>query len=104
MNCDVGPMALTGSTRMQSATTLMYAKSLAVLGCDWMRKLKSKKDISFREYALNNLNQFIEYVRNHDFAKMVPFVEYESQLYKEDKFITYYSDPYYAISILGDTT
>ena len=82
MNCDVGPMALTGSTRMQSATILMYAKSLAVLGCDWLRNRKANKETSFRDYAIGNLDNFIYYVKKHDFSKMAPFVEYEAKLYQ----------------------
>ena len=37
INCNVGYMALAGSTRMQSTTILMYAIGLTLLGCDKMR-------------------------------------------------------------------
>lgn len=40
INCNVGCMALAGSTRMQSTTILMHAIGIALLGCDRMRKIR----------------------------------------------------------------
>jgi N-acetylmuramic acid 6-phosphate etherase len=40
INCNVGEMALAGSTRMQSTTILMYAIGLSLIGCD---KIRNKK-------------------------------------------------------------
>ena len=40
INCNVGYMALAGSTRMQSTTILMYAIGLTLVGCDRMRIVK----------------------------------------------------------------
>lgn len=40
INCNVGYMALAGSTRMQSTTILMHGIGLALLGCDKIRKLR----------------------------------------------------------------
>ena len=40
INCNVGQMALAGSTRMQATTILMHAIGIALLGCDKIRQKK----------------------------------------------------------------
>ena len=50
INCNVGHMALAGSTRMQSTTILMHAIGIALLGCDRLRHQKYAGK-SWREYA-----------------------------------------------------
>ena len=63
-------MALAGSTRMQSTTILMYAIGLTLLGCDWIRKIKLKKELPWKDYAVNNVDKFLKYMRETDFSSL----------------------------------
>jgi N-acetylmuramic acid 6-phosphate etherase len=51
INCNVGEMALAGSTRMQSTTILMHAIGIALLGCDRLRGIRFGGFKNWREYA-----------------------------------------------------
>lgn len=50
------------------------------------------------------MNRLLSYIEGHDFTMMRPLLEEETQIYKKGQLITYITDPYYAISILTDTT
>ncbi len=93
INVTVGPMALTGSTRMQATTILMYYVGLAMWYYD--------REFSLIELEVKNIISFIEKT-NFDFLK--PFIERESAIYKEEGYIFYETDTYLGISILTDTT
>lgn len=54
----------------------MYAIGLALLGCDWVRKIKVKEETTWRQYAENNVNSFLDYVKTHDFSGLAPLIEY----------------------------
>lgn len=54
INCNVGEMALAGSTRMQSTTILMHAIGLTLLGCDRLRQL-TNPDVNWKQYAKKNV-------------------------------------------------
>ena len=43
-------------------------------------------------------------MKNTDFNAIEKWIEHESGLYKNKQHITYHTIPYYAISILTDTT
>ena len=67
INCNVGHMALAGSTRMQSTTILMYAIGLTLLGCDRLRAIKHPAT-NWKQYAHNNVTAFQDYLHNTDFS------------------------------------
>lgn len=93
INLTVGPMALTGSTRMQATTILMYAVGL----CLWFH------DEDFSKIQ-NELNQMTKFVENTSFDFLKSFIECESEMYKKGEFIYYETDGKLGISILTDTT
>lgn len=93
INLTVGPMALTGSTRMQATTILMYGVGL----CLWFYD----KDFSELERELERMMKFVGEVK-FDFLK--PFIESESDLYKKGEYLLYETDGKLGISILTDTT
>lgn len=93
INLSVGPMALTGSTRMQATTILMYAVGL----CLWYY------DQSFDEIQ-KELSSIISFVEKTDFTRLAPFIERESQLYENGEYLFYETDGLLGISILTDTT
>jgi N-acetylmuramic acid 6-phosphate etherase len=93
VNLTVGPMAISGSTRMQASTVLMFAIGIGLL------------------YDYKNFEEFNEFYE--DFLHRMTLVNYdvmkgltalETKLYKENKFLNYVADPHLAISILTDTT
>lgn len=93
VNLTVGPMALTGSTRMQATTILMYAVGLALWFYD--------ADFSELERELGRMTSFINQA-NFNFLK--PFIECEAELYKKGEYLLYETDGLLGISILTDTT
>jgi N-acetylmuramic acid 6-phosphate etherase len=82
---DVGPMALTGSTRMQ-ATTIM---TLALL----------KTFFADDEVAL-----LLNKIKHLPYADLAKFVAFEAGLYEQDKKILYQVAPEYGLSVLADLT
>ncbi len=88
---DTGPMALTGSTRMQASTVLMLVIGLA---------LEFGRDV---EGAFTALERWIEYLAAQDVAPLAPFVVSEAGAYLENRHTIYSSDDY-AITVFTDTT
>lgn len=93
INLTVGPMALTGSTRMQATTILMYYVGLSLWFYD--------SNFSKIEDEVDDIILFIEKT-NFNFLKA--FIEKESDIYKSGGYLLYETDPYLGISILTDTT
>jgi N-acetylmuramic acid 6-phosphate etherase len=93
MNLTVGPMALTGSTRMQATTILMYAVGLSL----WFY------DQDFSELKAE-LNRMISFMDETCFDFLKPFIECESDLYKKGEYLLYETDGKLGISIMTDTT
>lgn len=93
INLTVGPMALTGSTRMQATTILMYATGL----CLWF----FESDFTLLE---EELYRTIKFVKETDFLFIKPFIECEADLYKKGEYLFYETDRLLGISILTDTT
>jgi N-acetylmuramic acid 6-phosphate etherase len=83
----VGPMSLSGSTRLQATTVLQLAAGLAL----------------FRKEGGPELGDFIAFLRSQSYAFLVPFIEAESAAYQAGEFFLYETD-YYAITLLTDTT
>lgn len=93
INVTVGPMALTGSTRMQATTILMYYVGLAMWFYD--------RDFSLIEKEVKSILAFVE---KTDFNFLKPFIERESEIYQNGGYLLYETDAYLGISILTDTT
>lgn len=88
---DTGPMALTGSTRMQASTVLMLVIGLAL---EFGRNVDGA-------FAL--LGQWIGFLEKQNVTTLEPFVVAEAQTYLEKNRTIYASDDY-AITVLTDTT
>ncbi|HJO93340.1 MAG TPA: SIS domain-containing protein [Victivallales bacterium] len=84
----VGPMALTGSTRMQATTALMLGIALPLLYDDI-------------EEQLNNLESKIN---NLDLSGLAELIECEANIYKNSEYVLYNTDPVFGITVLTDTT
>jgi N-acetylmuramic acid 6-phosphate etherase len=93
INLTVGPMALTGSTRMQATTILMYVVGLAL----WFHDQNS-------DLIKNEIKNIQSLISKTNFNFLQAFIERESDIYKEGGYIFYETDPYFGISILTDTT
>lgn len=91
LNLDVGPMSLSGSTRLQASTALMLAAGAALL-----------RD-SPAEFPGVDLAGFLEFLRQLDTSFLVPFIEAESALYLRGEYVLYETN-HYGITILTDTT
>jgi N-acetylmuramic acid 6-phosphate etherase len=91
LSLDVGPMALTGSTRMQASTVLMLMIGLAL---EFGRNVDG---------AFAALEQWIYFLAGQDVVSLEPFVVAEAQTYL-DKSRTIYASDDYAITVLTDTT
>ena len=93
INLTVGPMALTGSTRMQATTILMYAVGLAM----WFH------DKTINEMQ-NELQKLTDFVNTESFSFLENFIKEETNLYKKGEYDYYETDGALGISILTDTT
>ncbi len=87
----VGPMSLSGSTRLQASTALMLGAGSALLRA------------AETGIAPPRLADFLSFVKNADFSFLVPFIEEESRIYQDGDFVLYETDEY-GITILTDTT
>lgn len=93
INLTVGPMAISGSTRMQSSTVLMLG-----IGVGLLYKHKDRADFN-RFYR-----DFLHRLQLTHYDALAPFTKLEAKLYQEHKYLNYVTDPFLAISILTDTT
>ncbi|MEZ0224429.1 MAG: hypothetical protein ACAH83_07750 [Alphaproteobacteria bacterium] len=87
----VGPMSLSGSTRLQSSTALMLGAGASLLRA-------ADTGIAAPQYA-----DLLEFVRAADFSFLAAFIEEESRLYAGGDFLLYETNEY-GITILTDTT
>lgn len=93
INLTVGPMAISGSTRMQSSTVLMLGIGVGLL-------YRHESETKFREFYAD----FLHRLTLTHYEAMAPFTALEAKLYQDKKFVNYVTDPYLGISILTDTT
>lgn len=91
LNLAVGPMAISGSTRMQASTVLEAAIGFALLHTQNPAK-------AFDE--VKNLQKLVE---AHDGQFLAPFIERESALYAKNGHLMYDGGPF-GITIVTDTT
>jgi N-acetylmuramic acid 6-phosphate etherase len=92
INLSVGPMALSGSTRMQSSTVLMYAVGLALLN--------SYGEISIEK----DIDGFSDRVSQLDYNFLAEFINREYNIYNTGSYLSYLTHNDLGISILTDTT
>lgn len=93
LNLTCGPMALTGSTRMQASSVQMFAAGLALL-YTW----KDEKEL------YEKLESFLNFHKLSDPTLLTSFVVAEAMDHEKKTLTTYVSDPSLAISVLTDTT
>jgi N-acetylmuramic acid 6-phosphate etherase len=88
---ETGPMALSGSTRMQASTVLMGAVGLALLHLNDPR-------------PMHELAQQLRSLLGHvDYLPLQSFVEEESEIYKNRNYLFYEADDL-GMAVLTDTT
>lgn len=93
LNLTVGPMAISGSTRMQASTVLMLG-----IGVGLLHEHPSKH--AFASFYQDYLRRLTE----TSYGLLAPFTLLEAELYQQKKFLNYVTDPHLAITILTDTT
>jgi N-acetylmuramic acid 6-phosphate etherase len=93
INLTVGPMGITGSTRMQSSTVLLAAAGLALFYND-----KTESELK------KTVKELEEFWNAADIQFICRFIESESGFYKNGDYLLYESDPYLGITIITDTT
>ncbi len=93
VNLAVGPMAISGSTRMQASTVLMLAIGVGLL-------YRHKNQDEFNKF----FSDFLKKLTNTDYSLFKNITSLEANLYHEKRYLNYLSDSYLGISILTDTT
>jgi N-acetylmuramic acid 6-phosphate etherase len=93
INLTVGPMAVTGSTRMQSSTILLAAAGTALFN------FRESNDIIDKE-----INIFADFWNSSDIRFIEQFIRNESDYYKKGEFLLYDTDENLGITIITDTT
>ncbi|KRX04134.1 hypothetical protein PPERSA_08349 [Pseudocohnilembus persalinus] len=106
INLTVGNQAITGSTRMQCTTILMYGIGLALLHYHKLTQIsKEKQDKQFLETITQEVQVFSDTFNSFNEADfLADFTTKEAQIYKDNNFIFYNTDYYFSLSILTDTT
>jgi len=87
----VGPMALSGSTRLQASTALMLGA-----GCALLRAADTG-------IAAPDIAALVDFMHKTDFSFLAAFTEKESEIYAAGDFVLYETNDY-GITILTDTT
>lgn len=87
----VGPMALSGSTRLQATTTQMLVVGTALF------------EACGRDPALSLIQEFEKCVSDFDPTSVIPFIKEETAIYESGQHVLYEAD-LFAITVLTDTT
>lgn len=93
INLTVGPMAVTGSTRMQSSTILLAAAGLALLCFD-----------DSDDYISGLIDTFYGFWEKADIHFIERFIVKESVCYEAGEYMLYETDERLGITIITDTT
>lgn len=93
INLTVGPMAVTGSTRMQSSTILLAAAGIALLSYN-----ETDARIS------DAIDEFAEFWESADIHFIEPFIIKETECYDKGEYLLYEADNRLGITIITDTT
>ncbi len=88
---ETGPMALTGSTRMQASTVLMLVIGLA---------LEFRRDV---DGAFKALDAWLDFLRNAQVQRLRDFIALEATIYHSGHNTLYVTDEF-AITVFTDTT
>ncbi|MEM8954453.1 MAG: SIS domain-containing protein [Verrucomicrobiota bacterium] len=91
VNLTVGPMALTGSTRMQASTVLMAAVGWAMACCEELERLGEKA------------GEFRDWVEETDWGFLAELVRFEEGVYDVGGGV-FYEPNGYGMTVLTDTT
>lgn len=91
MNLSVGPMALSGSTRLQAATVQMLATGMALLATLDGRRLDLES------------HRFAEFLADLKLDFLIPFIEREAELYRSGQGVIYQTENL-GLTVLTDTT
>ncbi|MFK5924323.1 MAG: SIS domain-containing protein [Verrucomicrobiota bacterium] len=92
LSLPVGPMALSGSTRMQASTVLMAAVGWAMLHRSHSGRIRGE------------VEKFIDQVKGVDFFHLEGFIAAESEAYQSGKRVLYQPASHYGITVMTDTT
>lgn len=93
INLTVGPMAITGSTRMQASTILLAVAGVALI-------YYNKSD----EIVSTEIKKFSSFWHSLDIQFIRDFIIRESDIYKSDEYLLYETDNKLGITIITDTT
>lgn len=93
INLTVGPMAITGSTRMQSSTILLAVAGIALFYYN-----------SDNEAIENEINAFKKFWDSSDTSFIGKFIIRETDCYKKGDFLLYETDNQLGITVITDTT
>jgi N-acetylmuramic acid 6-phosphate etherase len=90
---EIGPQALSGSTRMQASSAIMFVVGMALM----------YSDVSYADF-IDNCKQTLIFLENLDYLALKNFIELETNYYKANAYVTYQANPDLAIAVLTDTT
>ncbi len=93
INLTVGPMAVTGSTRMQASTILLAAAGVALLNFNEEDNLT--KDAIY---------ELVKFWKSLDTGFLADFVKAETAFYQKGEYILYETDKNLGITVMTDTT
>jgi len=93
INLTVGPMAVTGSTRMQASTILLAAAGIALLFYN-----------ETNEYLSEAIDSFSGFWEKADIHFIENFIIRETDFYRNGEYLLYESDKDLGITIITDTT
>jgi N-acetylmuramic acid 6-phosphate etherase len=93
INLTVGPMAVTGSTRMQASTILLAVAGMALLSFNESDEFIAKEIDSFSRFWETADMQFLE-----------RFIIKETDIYNSGEYVLYQADNRLGITIITDTT
>lgn len=96
INLTVGPMALSGSTRMQASSAIMFYLGYALLGFQ-----DSKQNI---EAFCQEIEKLLLFLQTSDLAFLASFIELEEQILRAGDLIIYEGCIETGMSIVSDTT
>lgn len=81
-----GPMALSGSTRMQASTIQMLIAGAALF-----------------DLSINDIRGFVDFMHKTDVSFLIPYTEKEADLYKNGDHVLYVTDDF-GMTVITDTT
>ena len=93
INLTVGPMAVTGSTRMQSSTILLATAGIALIYYKSTNKIMEKE-----------IDAFIEFWESSDISFIGKFITGETDCYENGDYLLYETDNQLGITVITDTT